>query len=222
MNAYIAKIKAPILGWDFTKKYKLDTVWNEFGDYFLRDKRSQIKKKLDLVSIPHNIFPSFGAVVSNKEAEVARNLRFSAQCVAALGNTDKKEEHTEKYMELLNKFKQILKPNFKEAKTKHNVEHSIITKGPPCTAKARPILPGSHKAVEGYKAWKELVDLGIVEKVKPGCPVPWSSALHLQPKSTGGYRPCGDYRFLNELTETDDYPLPNVRHFSHKLKGSTH
>ena len=67
----------------------------------------------------------------------------------------------------------------------------------------------------------ELVDLGIVEKVKPGTPVPWSSALHLQPKPSGGYRPCGDFRFLNSQTEADDYPLPNLRHFTHKLKGAT-
>ena len=124
-------------------------------------------------------------------------------------------------MEMVNRHKQILKPNFKEAKTKHNIEHAIKTSGPPCKAKVRPILPGSQKAIEGFKAWKELVDLGIVEKVKPNTPVPYSSALHLQPKPSGGYRPCGDFRFLNEMTEDDDYPLPNVRHFSHKLKGST-
>ena len=26
-----AKVKNPILGWDFVNKYKLDTVWGEFG-----------------------------------------------------------------------------------------------------------------------------------------------------------------------------------------------
>ena len=54
-------------------------------------------------------------------------MQFSAQCVAALGNTEKKEEPAEEYLKLLDKYKDILKPNFKEAKTKHNVEHSIIT-----------------------------------------------------------------------------------------------
>ena len=39
-----AKIKAPILGWDFVDKYKLDTVWGEFGDLFLRDKKAKIQK----------------------------------------------------------------------------------------------------------------------------------------------------------------------------------
>ena len=30
--AVIAKVKSPILGFDFVDKYKLDTVWGEFGD----------------------------------------------------------------------------------------------------------------------------------------------------------------------------------------------
>ena len=37
--AVIAKVKTPILGWDFIRKYKLDWIWGEFGDLYLRDKK---------------------------------------------------------------------------------------------------------------------------------------------------------------------------------------
>ena len=33
-----AKVKEPIIGWDFIKKHRLDFVWSEFGDCFLKDK----------------------------------------------------------------------------------------------------------------------------------------------------------------------------------------
>ena len=46
------------------------------------------------------------------------------------------------------------------------------------------------------------------------------SALHLQAKSSGGLRLCGDFRDLNSKTVLDSFPLPNLRHFTHKLKGS--
>ena len=127
-------------------------------------------------------------------------------------------------MKLLEKYPEVLKPNFKEINPKLKVEHTIDTRqdAKPCKAKTRPLLPGSKKAVEGQKSWQELVDLGIVQKVDPGTPVHWSSALHLQPKASGGWRPCGDFRDLNSLTELDSFPLPNLRHFTHRLKGSTH
>merc|ERR1712079_218295 len=120
-----------------------------------------------------------------------------------------KEVISQEYMDIINKYPEVLKPNFKEAKTKHGITHKIKIKqgASPCTTKVRPLLPGSQKAVEGQKAWQELVDLGIVEKVAANTPVPWSSALHLQPKASGGYRPCSDFRGLNLRSEDDDYPL---------------
>ena len=51
-------------------------------------------------------------------------------------------------------------------------------------------------------------------------PVPWSSALHLQPKPSRGVRLCGDFRDLNAKTVLDSFPLPNLRHFTHQLKSS--
>ena len=40
---------------------------------------------------------------------------------------------------------------------------------------------------------------------------PWASRLHMTPKKDGTWRPCGDYRRLNLITESDHYAMPNLR-----------
>ena len=88
MTAVKAKIKAPLQGWDFIKKYKLDTVWGEFGDLYLRDKKAMIMKKLNHVTIPHGSLPRVEAVEVvphlNSCAVAAEFLRFGTSCINAL------------------------------------------------------------------------------------------------------------------------------------------
>ena len=40
-------------------------------------------------------------------------------------------------------------------------------------------------------------------------------------KKEGGWRPCGDYRRLNNITVPDRYPLPNIADFTSRISGST-
>ena len=47
----------------------------------------------------------------------------------------------------------------------------------------------------------------------------WSSPLHMVPKPDGSFRPRGDYRRLNTVTEDDRYPLPSLLDFSANLAG---
>ena len=49
---------------------------------------------------------------------------------------------------------------------------------------------------------------------------PWSSPLHMVPKPDGPWRPCGDFRRLNDATEDDRYPLPHIQDFGSNLHGS--
>ena len=37
----------------------------------------------------------------------------------------------------------------------------------------------------------------------------------------GGWRPCGDYRRLNNVTVPNRYPLPNIADFTSCIAGST-
>ena len=80
IEAVIAKVKTPLLGWDFFMKYRLDLIWGEFGDLFLRDKKANIAKRLTHVAIPHKAIPrliasSATATISNE----ARNLNAGAK-----------------------------------------------------------------------------------------------------------------------------------------------
>ncbi|GFX62997.1 hypothetical protein TNCV_1100901 [Trichonephila clavipes] len=65
------------------------------------------------------------------------------------------------------------------------------------------------------KHFNLLIDL----KKKRPSKSPWSSPLHVVPKSDSTVRPVGDYRQLNSVTEFDNYPMPYLNDFAHALHG---
>ena len=48
---------------------------------------------------------------------------------------------------------------------------------------------------------------------------PWASPLHMVQKADGSWRPCGDFRRLNLVTQPDSYPLPNMLDFANVAAG---
>lgn len=97
----------------------------------------------------------------------------------------------------------------------HDVKHHILTRGPPCTDRARKLSPARRRqAQKEIEAW---IRDGIVSPSNS----PYSSAILMRKKKDGNWRLCGDYRQLNKMTIPDKYPVPNIQDFAHQLHGCT-
>ena len=107
----------------------------------------------------------------------------------------------------------LLKPCFSEPTVKHGVVLQIPKKGRPVFAKARRLPP--DKLAAAKSAFEDMTRMGVTRRSKSA----WSSPLHMVPKADGSWRPCGDFRRLNEITDPDKYPVPHIQDFSAQLAG---
>ena len=202
----LSDVSEVILGWNFLVKFKLDLVW-QGAKCMLVDKKNKFPLSLRKAR-RQNV--GLALVTYKKYADAQKGKQSS----------DEKKPVPPQYQLLIDKHADVLKVNFHEI-PRHNIIHTIETgNNKPCKAKLRPLQMGSPKERDGYKAWKELEELGVVERIGPGETTQWSSALHLVTKADGTQRPCGDYRGLNDHTLLDVYPLPQLKQFTPKLQGA--
>ena len=232
-----ADIKSPVLGWDFIRKNRFDFIWNDFGDITINDKKAKISDTLTYKALPLEQSLKLKKLarldsqeqLSHPGAVGLEANRLFAQ-IASIESLGVEEEvkkvsldemENSPYKQLLQKYPNLLVQKFNSEESKSGVIHRIITKpdAKPCRAKVRKLLPGSPKEIKAKEAWFELVRLGIVEKVDPSISNTYSSPLHFAQKSDGSLRPVGDYRLLNLQTQLDQYPLPHLRDWTHKIAG---
>ena len=63
-----------------------------------------------------------------------------------------------------------------------------------------------------------MLDLGICIFVSSVSP--WAPSLHIIPKASGGWRPFGNYRRLNAVTQADRYAIPHIPDFAARFSGA--
>lgn len=121
------------------------------------------------------------------------------------------------YTQLIEQFPDVFKPELHQQVSqlaKHGICHHIRTTGPPLHSRFRRLSP--HKLQAAKQSFAEMERMGICRKGSS----PWASPLHMVPKEDGSWRPCGDYRRLNNATEPDHYPLPNMADLTSNLHGA--
>ena len=117
--------------------------------------------------------------------------------------------------QLLLDFPVVVNPSKQLPAAVHNVFHHIKTVGPPLASRFRRLEGGKLQAARAE--FDQMEKDGIV----CGSTSPWASPLHMVPKKDGSWRPCGDFRWLNLVTEPDRYPLPNMFDFADRLSRCT-
>ena len=119
------------------------------------------------------------------------------------------------YYKLLDSFPDILTPSFKMAEPAHGVRHHIPTDGPPVQSRARRL--DQEKLAVAKAELLKLEELGICYRGKSE----WASPLLVTTKPCGGWRVCGDYRRLNGMTATDQYPVRHLTDFTAELHNKS-
>nr|VZI07626.1 unnamed protein product [Spirometra erinaceieuropaei] len=120
------------------------------------------------------------------------------------------------YRDLLLQHPNIIKPQFRSGEIQHDVVHHIRTSGSPVFARSRRLAPSRLQAAKAE--FEHMLQLGIIRPAES----PWTSPLHMVPKATSDdWRPCGDYRALNNATIPDRYSVPHLQDFSGALFGKS-
>ena len=188
----ISDVETPIMGWDFIKKFRLDLVWSRWGDYQIHDRKANIRANLSFDIVPRGTLLKLAPIETDTVVPYKNYQQWSQIQTQKANEKTPEKKIPKRYRELLNKFPEILKPDFKLTEAKHGIVHTIETgSNTPCTAKMRPLMPGSPKAIQGEKNWRELEKLGITERVNPSECNTWTSVLNLVPKPDGSLRATG-------------------------------
>ncbi|GFX89743.1 retrovirus-related Pol polyprotein from transposon 297 [Trichonephila clavipes] len=124
----------------------------------------------------------YGLLVDIRHGHLVDSLtRFQTQGTVQQGNNSgiKVVNGNTKFHRLLAEFPSLVEATSAPRKLKHEVKHTIITRGPSFFSKPRRLHPDKLKAAK--QEFQYLVDTGIC-RPSSSC---WASPLHLVPKSNG-------------------------------------
>lgn len=118
------------------------------------------------------------------------------------------------YSEVIKEFENISRSTMRFTKrTNSDIQHYINATGPPVSQRPRKLSPKKLKIAK--IEINQMIDMGIIRPSKSA----WSSPPHLAQKKSGEWRPCGDYRRLNDITKPDMYPPRLMKDLFNMLDG---
>nr|VZI03201.1 unnamed protein product [Spirometra erinaceieuropaei] len=120
------------------------------------------------------------------------------------------------YRQLLAKYIGLTRPNFSASVPPHDVVHHIRTTGPPVFSRPRRLAPARPAAAKAE--FEHRLQMDIIRQSKSQ----WASPLYMVLKvDTGDWRPCDDYRALNNITVPDRFPVQHLQDFAGALFGKS-
>ncbi|VDL64854.1 unnamed protein product [Hymenolepis diminuta] len=95
----------------------------------------------------------------------------------------------------------------------HSVTHFITTHENSVKSRVPRLSPTQYKIT--MDEFEHMLNLGIIHHFSNN----WSSALHMVPKKSGDWGPCGYHCALSSITIPDSNPIPDIQDFSSNLRN---